>query len=250
MSFSIRFGNLSLDGCVDFAIASNSRVSDLRFPRRPGSIAPQVPAADSKRISISGETFQDSEALMISYLDSLNAALTDQGRSRLFLRTNDRYVFAVKTGFNHSFSAQRLPLLRAGFAIEFLADDPYWYGLTESSDVQTLVAANLKTWAVTNNGGTRTPPVIEISRTSAANDQANVKITQSTTGQYMQWTGSLASGTKLLFDCVNSRCSVAGGNGLNAFSGSFFNLESGLNNLRYDGPGNVTITTNWRERWS
>lgn len=250
MAFSIRFGSLTLDGCSDFAVTANSRVTEHRFPRRPGSIAPRVPAADSKHVVIGGDIWKDSENDLVSYLDSLNQTLTDQGRNKLYLRDSNRFLNAVKSGFSHQFLAAEAPAWHAKFGIEFVIDDPYWYSPTPETDSQTVGAVNLLTWTVANDGKARTPPVIELVRTSAANDQADVLITNTTTGLYMKWAGTFINGSKLIFDTVNKRVTSAGGNGLNNFTGTFLLLEPGNNNLRYDGPGNATILTTWQERFS
>lgn len=251
MAFSIRFGTLTLDGCSDFAITANSRVSEYRFPRRPGSLAPRVPVADSKHVVIGGDIWKGTESEIVNYLDSLNQTLSDKGRDKLYLRDNNRFLYAVKSGFSHQFVYAEVPSTHAKFSIEFVVDDPYWYSATPESDSQTVGAVNSKTWAITNDGKARTPPVIELTRTSAANDQSDVLITNTTTGLYLKWAGTFVNGSKLIFDTVNKRVTSAGGNGLNNFTGTLnFMLESGANNLRYDGPGNATILTTWQERYS
>ena len=249
MAIALTFGNLTIDGCTEMAWTNSYRVTEHRFPRRAGSIAPRVPAKDSKHLSLICEVWKDTEAELLTYFESLNAKL-DAGRDRLVVRDNGRFINVVPVDPDVSYKANSVPALHAFYSLKFLADDPYWYAPTSLSDSQTVGAVNVKNWTITNAGGARTPMVMEITRTAAGGDQANVLITNSTTGLYMKWTGTLTNGVKLFFDAVNKRVTVGGGNGLIDFSGTFLDLEPGANHLQYDGPQNVTIATTWMERWS
>src|SRR4026207_1225125 len=106
MSFSLRFGDFTLEGCNELPGSPPYRVTEHRFPRRPGTIAPRVPAKDSKRISLRGEVWKDSESQIIQYFEQLGAKL-DAGRDRLYLRDDDRYLNAVGEAFEWGFSAHR-----------------------------------------------------------------------------------------------------------------------------------------------
>jgi len=249
MSFNLRFGNLVLEGAREIAGSDPSRVTRHYFPRKPGSIAPRVPAPDSKTINLQGEIWKDSEAQVIAYFEQLGTKFLN-GRDRLYLRDNDRYLNAVKEGFNWRFVAERNPLVCAIYSLQFFADDPFFYAPQHSEQTETVGAVNTYTFSVTNNGGARTPAVIEVARTDPANDQADVIVTHTTTGLFMKWAGSLPDGNILTFDCVNTRVTASGAPGLPNFTGTlFWALEPGLNNFQYDGPGNVSIVIAWQERW-
>ena len=249
MSFSLRFGDFTLEGCAEFRGSSPYRVTEHRFPRRPGTIAPRVPAKDSKRVTLRGEVWKDSESQIISYFELLGQKL-DAGRDRLYLRSDDRYLNAVAEAFDWSFIAGRSADTVAAYNLGFVADDPHWYAPQHSEQTETVGAVNTATFSVTNAGGARTPPVIEVTRTDPANDQADVIITHTTTGLFMKWAGSLPDGNIVTFDCVNKRVTASGSNGLTTFTGTLrLELEPGLNNFQYDGPGNVSIVIAWQERW-
>lgn len=249
MSFNLRFGDFVLEGCALFNGRSPYRVTQHRFPRRPGTIAPRVPAMDSKTIRLTGEVWKDSEAQIIQYFELLGKKLNN-GRDRLYLRDDDRFLYAVPEDFEWNFEARRRPADTAPYSLVFIADDPHWYAPEHSEQTDSVGAANTATFSITNNGGARTPPVIQITRTDAANDQPNIKITHTTTGLFLQWAGSLPDGNLLTFDCPNRRVTALGGNGLPNFTGSIrLELEPGVNNFFYEGPGNVDIVTAWHERW-
>jgi len=250
MSFSLRFGDFTLDGCAEFHGSSPYRVTEHRFPRRPGTIAPRVPAKDSKRVVLRGEVWKDSEAQIIAYFELLGKKL-DAGRDRLYLRADNRYLNAVAEAFDWTFTAGHRPDICATYNLGFLADDPYWYAPQHTEQVEAVGATNTYAFAVSNSGGARTPPVIEVTRTDPANDQADITLTHTTTGQFMKWSGSIPVATNAVtFDCVNKRVTALGANGLNAFTGTLrLELEPGVNNFLYAGPGNVSIVIAWQERW-
>jgi hypothetical protein len=251
MAFSLRFGNFLLEGCSVFQGSSPYRVTQHHFPRRPGSIAPRVPALDSKRISLQGEVWKDSEAQIIQYFELLGKKL-DAGRDRLYLRDDNRFLNAVSDTFDWTFNAGKRPDIMAAYSLGFIADDPFWYAPQHSEQIETLTGAGTAlTFAITNNGGARTPPVIQVTRTDPASDQMDVIITQTSTGFFLKWAGLLPDGATVVFDCVNRRVTALGGNGLAAFTGNIrIELEPGLNNFIYSGPGNVEIVVAWHERWA
>lgn len=250
MSFSVKFGALTIDGCTEWTQNNRRRIVEHRFPRRPGAIGPQAAAKDAKEITLNCEVFKDTDTEIRDYFDTLETYL-DQRLDKLYLRDDNRFLWAIGELVPISYRANSDPAKHAFYNLRFVAHDPYWYDGATQSNSQNVGAANALNWQITNGGGIRTPPVVEITRTSAAQDQQDVLITNTTTGLYLRWNGTLASGSKLIFDIVNKRVTVGGGNGLVNFQGTLnWELESGLNNLRYDGPGNVTIDTVWLQRWA
>ena len=249
MSFNLRFGTFVLEGCSEFKGASPYRVTQHRFPRRPGTIAPRVPAKDSKTIQLVGEVWKDSEAQIVQYFELLGKQL-DAGRDKLYLRDNDRFLFSVVEHFDWDLAAIRRADVCAKYNLTFVADDPHWYAPTHSEQTTNIGAINTLSFSITNNGGARTPPVFQMTRISSANEQADVMLSHTTTGLFMKWAGSLPNGTVLAFDCVNKTVTALGSNGLATFTGTLrIELEPGLNNFTYTGPGNVTLVSAWHERW-
>lgn len=247
--FDLRFGDFTLDGCSELQGDARWRINEHRFPRRPGTIAPRVPARDANRIPLRGEIWKDSEAQIIQYFELLGKKL-DGGRDRLFIRDNNRFLNAVAEFFNWRFVATRRPDVTAAYDLGFYCDDPFFYASAVSAQTETVGAANTATFSVTNNGGARTSPAFQVKRTSSANDQADITITHTTTGLFLKWEGTLPDGNIVTFDTANRRVTALGANGLNNFTGSIMlELEPGLNNFQYDGPGNVGIVIAWHERW-
>lgn len=250
MSFSVRFGSLTIDGCTEWTQNNRRRIIEHRFPRRPGAIGPQAAAKDAKEITLNCEVFKDSDTEIRDYFNNIETFL-DQRLDKLYLRDDNRFLWAIGELVPISYRANSDPAKHAFYNLRFVAHDPYWYDGVTQTDTQNLGAGNVLTWPITNNGGVRTPPAIEINRTGAGQQKFDVIITNTTTGLYLRWNGSLGAGSKLIFDVVNKRVTIGGGNGLTDFQGTLnFELEPGVNNLRYDGPGEVTIDTAWLQRWA
>lgn len=248
MALQLKFGTLDLSDIAEWREESPSRVPETVFPRRTGSIAPVNPPADSRRIRLVGEAVHSDEAMLKSYLQDLGYELSQAGRQALQLRDDERYYKAVKESYGFGFSYNNTPGTTAQINIGFLADDPHLYAplISEQTDA---VAGVSWTFALTNNGKARTPPVLELLR-SAGTDVSDVLITHTATGHFFKVTGTLAVGTKLIFDFVNRRVVQAGENALDRFTGLIaFDLRPGVNTFLYQGPGNVSIYSTWHERW-
>jgi small nuclear ribonucleoprotein (snRNP)-like protein len=249
MAFALKFGSITLDGIRTWSVSNPYRVTRHYFPRRQGSIAPRVPAKDAKTIICEGDLWKDNRAQVKEYFRLLGKA-GDAGRERLVLEDDDAFMNAVLEGVEQRLEAGTAPDVHMPYTLRFVADDPFIYSASQQEQTETVGAANTLTFSITNSGGARTPAVFQVTRTSDADEQANVKLEQTTTGLFMQWAGTLPNGSSVIFDCVNRRVTALGSNGLSTFTGQIrLELEVGLNNFAYTGPGNVTIVAAWLERW-
>jgi len=246
------FAGLAIDGVTEWGEDLPSRVQSETFPRRHGSIVQSLAFLDKRIVTLSGEVIKADETTLKSYLNTLSQTLSDRGRDRLFFRNDNRYLNAIKTGFSYRFTGGRLPASIAQFSIQFLADDPFWYNSTTDSVLTSNIVASPTVIAVTNNGGTKTPPLIEIKALGSA--VTGVKISNGTTGLFIQYTGTINAGATLSIDCADFKVVCNGANGLNSIgAGSTLDmyLEPGLNNLTYEGPTTgVDINVLWLPRWS
>lgn len=250
MSYALAFAGFTLDGFHELHESLSWRISESVFPRRPGSIAPRVPAQNSTPITLVGDVWKNDQAALESYFDDLRNTLATLGRDRLVKLDNGRFAKVVAARLTIDEMAAEAAHVHRKCAIDFLADEPYWYAASASSQTDNLTGTTA-TFSITNNGKARTPPIFEIIRSSGT-DLADVVLTNSTTSLFLKWSGTLEVGKKLIFDCVNARVIYAGGDAMNSFvPGSInLNLEPGLNNFSYHGAGNVSITTAWHERYS
>jgi hypothetical protein len=94
MAFALKFGSLTLDGIHTWQVSNPYRVTRHVFPRRQGSIAPRVPAKDSKTIICEGDLWKDSRAQVKEYFRLLGQ-IADAGRERLVLEDDNSFMNAV-----------------------------------------------------------------------------------------------------------------------------------------------------------
>lgn len=261
MAFQIQLGSFTIDGANRWEENSPSRVPVETFPRRRGAIVPAAPLKGAKTGRFEFAVCRDSESLLTSYLDSLKAEL-EKGRGDLFLRDDNRYLKAVKTNFAIVHQANQAPTLWASGYIEFVIADPYWYSDNgEQSSTKSNIASSPYAYSVMNNGGTATPVRIEITALSV-NKTGTFKLTNTTTGLYVQWgSGTINATKKLIIDCAGDPFTVTndGANALSLFTGSkdFLllagdtgaALAEGSNSLSYEGPTGVDVKIAWTERW-
>jgi phage-related protein len=252
MALAITFAGLAIDGVFDWGEDLPSRVQSETFPRRHGSIVQSLAFLGPRTVTLSGEVVKADETSLKSYLNALSQTLTDRGRDRLFLRNDNRYLNAIKTAFSYRFQGGRLPASIAQFSISFLADDPFWYNSTTDSVLTSNIVASPTVIAVTNNGGSKTPPLIEIKALGSA--VTGVKISNGSTGLFISYTGTINAGATLSIDCADFKVLANGGNGLNLIgTGSSIDmqLEPGLNNFVYEGAvTGVDVNILWLPRWS
>jgi hypothetical protein len=247
--FNLQFAGLTLDGVTEFNPDQPSRVAVERFPRRHGAIVSKTPFKAEKTISMAFTVDKASEAALKAYLDAL-AAVLDAGEGQLFLRDDNRFMRAVKTAFSYSYRAGEMPATRASGRIELVAADPFVYdGGGEKTQAHHGVVASPESFAATNSGGAITPPRMEI-KAAGANKTGTFKLTNTTTGIYAQYTGTIVNGTSLVIDSSAYTLSNGGVNGLKDFVGSFWLLGLGVTNIEYSGPTGVDVDIFWTERWN
>src|SRR5574341_1037300 len=179
MAFQLKFADQIIDEVALWTEHGGLRVEPDIFPRRHEAILPDMAMLAPKRIVVSGEVHK--------------ANFRDWGVDR---------------------EAGRAPDVSARFTIAFDAQ-PFFFGADQSQ----TEANKIPPWnfTVTNNGGVRTPVTLEVTATSG--DLSNIKLTNTTTGLFVYFTGTLLAGNTLIFD--NARTSKrmtvqnGGGNSLN-----------------------------------
>ena len=248
MAFSLSFGGDTLDGISTWNEPFELKVQADEFPRRHGSLVQQVAFARSKRIAAAGRVTKSSEANLKTYLEDMKQKFMESGRDHLVLRDDSRYLNAICTAFAINLNAAVDPSNTATFSLEFFADDPFWYSTTEQEDNQSSVGSSPHTYSVSNSGKVATPPRIEIKAAGGA-DATDVKLTNTTTSLFARYAGTITNGNTLVIDCAERTVQNGGTNGLNDFTGSFWELMTDTNNLKYTGPTGVDVNVFWTERW-
>lgn len=129
------------------------------------------------------------------------------------------------------------------------AADPFWYADTVQDDIQVLTGDDQ--WTVDTGALTtvRLYPVITIEAPASAS-VSSVTLRNVTTGsqQFVYADPGLANGAVAVIDSGAGTVTRAGGNTIRYYSGSWLQLEPGINEIEYEGPA-ATVTITWRERW-
>lgn len=251
MALQLKFGDLVLEGVVDWGDSLPSKVEIEEFPRRHGGIVADIAFNAPRIVTLSGEIVKNTAAELKTALDDLGQRLSELGRDKLRLYDDDnRFLYAIKKNYSKGRNALRAPALASKFDIEFFCDDPFWYSTIEQASAQQSPVASPHTFAVTNSGGAETPPRIEIKANGAS--ATAVKVTNVTIGLFTQFTGTVLDGNLLVIDMDLLSVKNGGADGRNSLaSGStFWPLVRGVNNLEYVGPVAVLIKTAWTERWA
>jgi len=139
MAFDVRFAGFTLEGVQVWEEPFELKIHSEEFPRRHGSIVQKVAFLRPKRIVVTGYVAKSTEALLKTYLENLKQKFVEEGRDKLQLRDDDRYLNAILSGFGFRLNRERAPLISANFSIEFFADDPFWYDLTENVDTKNAI---------------------------------------------------------------------------------------------------------------
>ena len=155
------------------------------------------------------------------------------------------------------------------FYVEFLANDPFWYDITESKLLMTGFTGGLTyplesedyqfadiaaTAKIINNGDWLTPVRFEFSGATT-----NPVITNVTTGEYIEVAKTLVEGERLYIDTsygnktvtfVNTEGVISSACNLITNTSSFFQLQVGENRLTFVADtGTPEIFIVWRNRF-
>ena len=247
MGFALKFAGETLDDVATWDEPLEFKVGEEEFPRRHGSLVQEVAFLRSRRIVLTGRVFKDDEATLKTYLEDLKQTFIEKGRDRLQLRDDNRYLNAILSGFSTRYIAGQAANRGAPFSLEFLADDPFWYSDTEKTNAQDAIASSPHTYSITNSGKAHTPPRIEIK--AAGGDATDVKLTNTTTGLFARFAGTISNGQTLIINSAKRTVTNGAANGLNDFTGSFWEFVAGVNNLQYEGPTGVDVVVYWTERY-
>ena len=246
--FQTSFAGVSLGEVLSWDEEIPSRVLAEDFPRKHGSFVPPIAFLGTRTIRVNCRAVGASEAALKSFLNDLSYKLYRKGRDKLVLRDDSRYLNAIKTAMRLGYKAGEAPAVQALFSIEFLCDDPFWYSTIESSIATQSIVASPTTFVITHNGPVETPPRIEIKAVGA--NRTDVKLSNTTVGLFVRYAGTIVAGQTLVIDCAKKTVANAGVNGLNDFTGTFFNLEPGAQNLTFEGAQPCDVTVYWTERWA
>lgn len=129
----------------------------------------------------------------------------------------------------------------------FRADDPYWHSWRTAEDARELV--NEQVFVVSTVGGNA--PIHPLVRfRGRGSGTANPNLFNMTTGEGLNFVGTIPTGQVLEIDTARSHATLNGAGAVSKMAPIpfFWTLKPGLNRLRYVGPP-MGLYLNWRERW-
>lgn len=241
MAFATTFGSYTLtDDVEDFDFDDDTDIPTEKVPRRHGVYVNEEPTRAAKTIKVVGSFWKTTAALARTELDLLAKTL-NAGRQQLKLNSG-RYINAYKQRFSYRFM-ETGDFTAVRYAIEFLADDPFWY---DSTDADVTVTSSYAGWTHANGGDELVYPVIQITA-AGGGSFSNAVFTNASTGKSWTYAGTVVAGAVLEVDCGNFTCENPNGTADMAnFTNTFIWLVSGNNSLTltYTGtaPASVRIT--------
>lgn len=139
------------------------------------------------------------------------------------------------------------------FEVPLIAVDPVWQG-NRFTNIRNITASSTA-MTITNDGVGVRPEIIIQGSGSGASSSNHPKLTNTVTGQSLEYRGRLASGQTLTIDCERYTAKLGNVGVLNSMSEEFliggFSLAPGANNIvvqRAADSGNFNLTITYLER--
>lgn len=240
------FGSLDLNDTNNITISKinvkeSKPVTLSNIPKSEGSIAEQA-KRKSLTITVEGDIAGSEYDDLRSNLDALRAGL--QNGFQKFTLDDDRYIMAQLKDFDYSKVVFRgLAQWRA----TFIAHYPFWLSETLSVSEETPTSGVGYTVNNPGNAPARVKITITAGGTAISDD---IKIQNSTTGEVMQYRGTLASTKALVVDNrVDSDDFVVENDGdddIVNFEGDFITLASGDNTIIFTSAVSATVKIEYR----
>jgi len=249
MTVSLTYNSFSLmtNGVIitDFNGSLPRRIALNDIEMRHGKILVGSPVLDARRIPLSGSIVADDETTLRARIRAFGKAMGIGGAAKFNLYS-DYYVMARVENFT------RRPKLLTGllweWSLDLVCDDPFWTAETPTTDA-TVVVTSPKTWTHDNEGTYLVYPVLTLTAPTGALGVTNPRYTNSTTGKFAEFTGTLAPGSTVVIDCGKGLVTIGGVSYLNYFNGSFISLSPDDNSMSFSWTGDTpTQTMVYRKR--
>lgn len=167
--------------------------------------------------------------------DNIRSLLYTEGPVKIQLRDEpDKYNIGICSADSIEY------FLRTGFAtLEFYCFEPFLF-----SDTEKKATVNTLETAVENNGLHETEPIITVTGASGN----NIRIDNTTTGEYLLLSHNFVASDRIAFDCKKEEVEINSNERLQFldYKSDFFHLIKGTNKLKCS---NGTATITYRERW-
>lgn len=247
-TIQLKFGSLSLDSTNNITISkisekSTKPVQTTNIPVTDGAIA-ETAKIGPKTINVEGDIAGSSYDDLRTNLDALHVGLLN-GLQKL-TKDNERYIYCQLKDFSYSYDHMTR---RATWSASFVAHFPFWLAETATTDERTPTSG--EGYVLTNAGNAPTRVKLEITPSAEMADAC--KVENSTSGDILQYRGTVAAADKLEID---NRYDTDDFEVLNDnvddhenFEGDFMTLNAGNNTIIFTGTANTVVKFTYRSCW-
>jgi predicted phage tail component-like protein len=205
--FSLQDDNF-ISSNVIYRNSPSRNLDSQKITRRPGS---KLIATDfgEKTINISGNIVADSSSELQTLIDSFNANVTRKESGIMYVDSDRSAVATVKSvgiGDSH-YNQSYVP-----FEIEFLLNDPFFYGLQQTVSYTIVSGTASMTDTITISGSVFAEPSITFASNAGTGytTTSGISIIYNNTNETVTWSGtsghsSLSYGNLIQFDFSNHR---------------------------------------------
>lgn len=207
----------------------------------------------SKTIIVEGYINKPSQEALDNFIDEFKKSLRKQTANLDITRREDstsrRRYKATLINYDTIFNKKEPNYITfTPFTCVFECLDPFGYGI-DYDFTSSVIQVGLQNFTTSNNGSAPSNPIIYLSFTEADN-VTSVKVTNNATGESIEYSGAVSSGSLIEF---NSEELVTRINGISSdFSGAFMTLEPGSNLISVEIIGDsfeASTTVKWKKAY-
>jgi Phage tail protein len=245
-----KFGDYDFSDNADgWSEATPQIIASTPVPRRAGGIASEgIPG--TKRVTIRGSLIAADPAALRALEDQVllsfrNTTGNETGPVNKLRVFDDRYVNAQLDSWQRDYGVGMTSLV---FNAVFQSADPYWVSDTLNSQTTSPVVTS-QVIVVSAHGSAPSPPSA-IRVTATRGMAAGTRLSNLTANKWFQYGAFLATGDVLNVDAETLTVTKNGVTALTDFTGDFWVLVPGDNQLRYDAATTAgQLTFEWRDRY-
>lgn len=239
----INIGTFDLDqanniAVEDINISVAKSIQEFDLPKFHGSVIP-IGKRKTLSVRIRGTITGSNYDNLRSKLDGLKGAFESNSEQNLTL-DDDRILKVQYRNFAYSYKTLRT---FSDFSVDLVAQDPFWYAANLTTSDQNPVTVGTP-FIVNNPGNAPARVKVQVSHATAA-IQDDCRLENQTTGETMQYRGTIFSGQNLIvnnkMDSPDLSVTNNGSDDIKNFEGDFITLNPGNNSLVFTGVNGTRV---------
>lgn len=239
----INVGTFDLDqtnnvAVEDINISVAKSIQEFDLPKFHGSVIP-IGKRKTLSVRIRGTITGSNYDNLRSKLDGLKGAFESNSEQNLTL-DDDRILKVQYRNFAYSYKTLRT---FSDFSVDLVAQDPFWYAASLTTSDQNPVTVGTP-FIVNNPGNAPARVKVQVSHATAA-IQDDCRLENQTTGETMQYRGTIFSGQNLIvnnkMDSPDLSVTNNGADDIKNFEGDFITLNPGNNSLVFTGVNGTRV---------